>query len=130
MKDNRQADRGILEDILGHCRDIQNAEARFGNDFSVFQADTDFKKSVCLSLMQVGELSGNLSEAFRVSTSTEMPWPAIKSMRNWIAHNYLHVKLDIIWKTVQEEIPEMICFCERMLKSIPEDEIPEDEILL
>ena len=68
MKNSGQADRGILLDILEHCRDIQNALLRFGDEFSVFRMDVDYRKSVCLSLMQVGELSGNLSEDFRLAT--------------------------------------------------------------
>ena len=130
MKNNGQADRSILLDILEHCRDIQNALLRFGDDFSVFQTDVDYRKSVCLSLMQVGELSGNLSETFRAGTGDRMPWPAIKSMRNWIAHNYLHVKLEIIWNTVQEEIPEMVRFCCEMLETMPPEHIPEEELQL
>lgn len=130
MRNHGEADRLILENIIEHCTDIQNSLYRFGNTFSAFQTDVDFRKSVCLSLMQVGELSGTLSEEFRTKTADQMPWPAIKSMRNWIAHNYLHVKLEIIWQTVQEEIPAMCRFCKQALQELPLEEIPDTEIQL
>lgn len=130
MRNHGEADRLVLENIIEHCMDIQHSLDRFGNTFSIFQNDVDFRKSVCLSLMQIGELSGNLSEEFRTQTAKQMPWPAIKSMRNWIAHNYLHVKLEIIWQTVQEEIPAMCHFCEQALLEMPAAEITDAEIQL
>ena len=50
--------------------------------------DRDYRNSVCMSLLQIGELTGHLTEDFREGTKDSIYWPAIKGMRNLFAHNY------------------------------------------
>ena len=37
-----------------------------------------------------------------------VPWANIVGMRNWLIHAYHDVNLDIVWRTVQEELPPLI----------------------
>lgn len=48
----------ILEHIQMYCEDIKAAQERFGKDRSVFDIDRDYRNSVCMSLLQIGELTG------------------------------------------------------------------------
>ncbi len=36
-----------------------------------------------------------------------MQWQDIKDFRNILAHEYLGVDLEIVWKVVQEDLPEL-----------------------
>lgn len=70
-----------------YCEDILKSVKRFGNDKVVFDVDNDYRNSVCMSLLQIGELTGHLTEDFREETKNKIFWPAIKGMRNLFAHN-------------------------------------------
>lgn len=37
----------------------------------------------------------------------QIPWHAIKSIRNLHAHDYDRVDLDIVWNTLKEDIPDL-----------------------
>ena len=37
----------------------------------------------------------------------EIPWGGVYGMRNAIAHGYFKVDLDVVWKTVCEELPTL-----------------------
>ena len=73
----KRRDIDILNHIIGYCEDIQKTMARFGEDKMVFESDRDYCNSVCMSLMQIGELAGHLTEEYRDSTQNRMYWPAI-----------------------------------------------------
>ncbi len=100
---------------LSHIRDyyveIQNTIKRYGKDFTVFDADHDYQRSISFSIMQIGELSGGLSDEFRKETSGRIQWGPIKAMRNLFAHNYGHMDRDIIWETATTDIPVLRDFC-------------------
>ena len=104
-----------IEHIRDYCIEIRETIARYGDSFETFTTDTDYQKSVSFSILQIGELSGKLSEAFRCETAGEVPWTAIRGMRNFFAHNYGSMSREIIWKTAKEDIPPLLAFCEKLL---------------
>lgn len=55
----------IIRHIQNYCLDIEKALKRFGKDKEIFENDTDYRNSVCMSLLQIGELTGHLSEDYR-----------------------------------------------------------------
>ena len=101
----------ILEHIRHYCIDVQETLERFWNDKAVFEMDKDFRNSICMSLLQIGELTGHLPEDFREATKATIYWPAIKGMRNLFAHNYGAMDIDRVWETAVEDIPMLLKFC-------------------
>ncbi len=101
----------ILEHIRHYCIDVQETLERFGKDKAVFEMDKDFRNSICMSLLQIGELTGHLPEDFREATKATIYWPAIKGMRNLFAHNYGAMDIDRVWETAVEDIPMLLKFC-------------------
>ena len=58
-------DRQILEHIIRYCEKIQLTVQRFGADLQIFINDPDYRDSVGMNLLQIGELAHNgLDEAF------------------------------------------------------------------
>ncbi len=106
----------ILEHISTYCEDIEATVERFGREKTIFETDRDYRNSVCMSLLQIGELTGHLTEDFRERTKESVFWPAIKGMRNLFAHNYGTVDVGRVWETVQSDIPALHAFCNRTLK--------------
>lgn len=47
--------------------------------------------------------------------NNDIPWHAIKAMRNLHAHDYENVDLDIVWNTLTVEIPDLKSKFEQLL---------------
>ena len=62
--------------------------------------------SVLFRLIQISENSVKLTDDFKTRDS-DIPWQAIKGMRNKIVHEYGDVEFDIVHQTVTEDIPEI-----------------------
>lgn len=110
-----KSNKSILEHILSYCSEIKATINRFGDDVNTFVNDIDYRKSVSLSILQIGELAGNLSDEYRQSTA-EMPWRQIRGLRNIVAHSYGEVDFETIFDIAHENIDELKSFCERELE--------------
>lgn len=101
----------ILQHISSYCDDIEKTISRFGKSHEIFEQDKDYRNSICMSLLQIGELTGHLPEDFRASTKGTIYWSAIKGMRNLFAHNYGAVDIGLVWETAIADIPILHKFC-------------------
>jgi len=113
--DKRDLER--IRHIKRYCEDIAATIQRFGNSYDVFIRDIDFCNSISMSIMQIGELSGGLSDEFKDATRVQMPWGLIKGMRNRFAHVYATMEKDDIWETATRDIPNLLSFCESVIES-------------
>lgn len=52
----------------------------------------------------IGEAANMLTQEFR-DTHTELPWRAITGMRNVIVHDYVNIHEDMLWDTIQNDVP-------------------------
>ncbi len=69
--------------------------------------------SIMFRLIQISENTTKLSENFK-RRNNEIPWSAIKGLRNRIVHDYGNVDYGIIYETVIDEIP----YCLEMILKI------------
>ena len=104
----------ILKHILAYCREIKETVARFGDSFELLQGDLDYKKSIAMSVLQIGELSTHLSEELR-SEYPDVPWKDIRGMRNIVAHHYGKMDETILFEIAHQDIPELGSFLENLL---------------
>ncbi len=68
-----------------------------------------------MSILQIGGIANSLSEEFKIETANEIPWQMIRGMRNIIAHAYGEIDEDMLWDTVNNDIPIMHEFCKKYL---------------
>jgi len=61
----------------------------------------------------IGEAASKVSAETRGATPS-VPWAAIVSMRNRLVHAYFDIDSDILWRTAEEEIPQLL----RSLRSV------------
>ena len=101
----------ILLHICAHCLDVESFIKRFGNSIEDFKNDRAFYNSMCMSLMQISDLSRDLTDNFIESTKEQIPWRAVKGLRNWIAHEYMDLDINIIWETATVDIPVLMKLC-------------------
>ena len=52
----------------------------------------------------IGEASARVSDATRTN-APDIPWGAIVGMRNRLAHAYFDVDTELVWKTINTELP-------------------------
>lgn len=101
-----------LWDMLEACREMLGfcADAEWED----FIAD----RKLCLaeerSLEIVGEAAGKVSEEFQ-RKHPAISWHQIKGMRNILAHEYVQIDYEIIYKTVTGDIPKLTAALEALL---------------
>ena len=78
-----------------------------------FLRDTKLQDSVVRRIEIIGEAAGRISSAFR-EENPEIPWNEIRGMRNRMIHAYDDIDMDIVWETVQQDIPRLISQLERL----------------
>ena len=64
----------------------------------------------------LGEATGSISPACR-SRYPNLPWSSMKAMRNWLAHAYFDINLDILWSVVDSETAPLIDQLEHIVKT-------------
>ena len=104
-----------IKHIRDYCTEIEKTVTRYGRAFAIFDSDPDYQRSVSFSILQIGELSGGLSQEYRQATADRVQWGPIKGMRNLVAHNYGGMSREIIWETATTDIPALKRFCEEQL---------------
>ena len=104
----------FLEDIINSIRNIKE----FTRDFTYksFSKDKKTQSAVIRELEIIGEASKNIPQEVR-ETFHEIPWSDMSRMRDKLIHGYFIVNLEILWKTVEERIPEIKPKIEKLLKS-------------
>ena len=58
-------------------------------------------------LIQISENSDKLTEEFKIYHSN-IPWRAMKGMRNRIVHEYGNVDMSVVYDTIIKDIPELL----------------------
>lgn len=107
-------DRVVLERMIKYCEDVEILLERFDRSFDSYTSDISFQYSCNMCIIQIGELVGRLSEEF-IDANNNIPWYAIKAMRNLHAHDYENVDLEIVWNTLTVEIPNLKSQLEQFL---------------
>jgi uncharacterized protein with HEPN domain len=65
----------------------------------------------------IGEASAKVDPAIK-ERFTDVPWKDMALMRNRLIHVYFDVDLDVVWETVQHDLPELKQRLEALLKSL------------
>lgn len=98
-----------VPDYIGH---ILQAMARIerhiaGVDLPGFIASELIQDAVVRNLEIIGEAANNIQRVDPTFTAThaEIPWAVMYAMRNRLTHGYDTVDLNVVWKTVQRDLP-------------------------
>jgi len=107
-------DINILHHMLEDIEDIINFTK--GIDFDSFVSNSMVRKAVCMSLINIGELTKALSPGFKAENNS-IPWKNIAGLRDITAHKYHTLNLDILWSVVKADIPVLEEFIKKILSS-------------
>ena len=100
-----------MRDIKLYLADIKDSAARIeeyvaGMSLEDFRADRKTIDAVVRNFEIIGEASRNVPEDWR-KRYPDLDWKAMAGMRNYLAHEYFGISLEIIWKTIKERLPEL-----------------------
>jgi uncharacterized protein with HEPN domain len=73
--------------------------------------DLDSDRKLVLALMKDVEIIGEAAFQTSEDTRRQLPnisWDDIIGMRHRLVHAYFDINLDILWKTVKEDVPPLI----------------------
>ena len=93
-----------LSDILSSIKKIE--EYTKGISWPKFSKDDKTIDAVVRNLEIIGEATKQMPDNFR-EKHTGVPWGKIISMRNKVIHEYSGVDVEILWQTIQEDLPEL-----------------------
>ena len=84
------------------------------------RADLRRERMLELALVRLIEVVGEA--AARVSPEgqakyTSIPWPQVVGMRNRLIHGYDQVDLDVLWDTIEDDLPPLITELKKILES-------------
>lgn len=111
---NHERDLNVIRHTLRYCKEIETAHADFGASKERFLCSTTYRNAVSMPILQIGELANHLSAEFR-QAHPEIPWKQIIGTRNFYAHAYLSVDMELIWETSLDDIERLKAFCEGVL---------------
>lgn len=99
---------------MAYCQRIADNLERYHHDFSAFVSDYLFQDACCMCVVQIGELTGALSEEAKAQ-APDIPWRVIKDTRNFYVLAYGAIDVPSVWTTLTEDIPNLKAACEEFL---------------
>ncbi len=113
---------------LQHMVDAAQMAQRFlaGRQRTDLDTDEMLRNAVARALEVIGEAAARVSAEGRAVAPT-LPWASIVGMRNRIVHAYFDIDLDVLWKTADAELPELLRAIEAVLAArSPQHAAPSD----
>lgn len=77
-----------------------------GLDYSSWAKDRKTIDAVIRNLQIIGEAANHIPDQIQ-ERNKEIPWFQMKGMRNVLIHEYFGVDIDVLWRTVNEDLPRL-----------------------
>ena len=77
--------------------------------------------AICMNLIAIGEVAKNLDKITKSELFPLYPdiyWSGVMRMRDKIAHHYFEIDTDVVFQTIEEDIPQMLPVIDRMLNDL------------
>ena len=103
-----------IQDILDAIIEIETFTE--GMDFQSFRQDQKSVRAVEMNFIIIGEAAASIPEEI-AEGHPEVPWHLMRGMRNRLVHAYFAVDEQIMWDTLQTDIPVLAATLKTMLDS-------------
>jgi len=105
-------DRILIQKIITYINEIKGyVDNMKAEDFL---EDKKTMTACAFSVSQIGELAKEVSDDTQ-NKYKDIPWSAIKGMRNKIVHDYENIDLAVLWGTIEKSLPELKVNLEKVL---------------
>ena len=119
----------LVQDYIRDMLDSLDKAQRFiaGLDYPAFQLDEKTAFAVVRALEIIGEASKMVPELLR-KRFPDIPWKSLAGMRDKLIHGYFGVDLDVVWKTVTEDLPVLRPPLAAMFEVVTAEETSDGDI--
>lgn len=97
-------ERIIFEKMLRYCGDA--TKYAHGLSYEEFAANELYLTFSVFALSQLGELANRAGDDLR-QRYAQLPWQAMRGIRNRIVHDYEGVKFRVLWDVINRDIPKL-----------------------
>lgn len=108
----KSKDRIILQKIISYIKEVESYIE--GLTTETFMEDKKTITACAFTVSQMGELAKDISEETQTKYNN-IPWKAMKGMRNKIVHDYENIDLAVLWGTIQKSLPELKVEIEKII---------------
>ena len=100
----------------GHMLDMARKALRLvrGTSRSDYEENEALSLALTHILQVIGEAARKVSPQFQ-ERHPDIPWAAIVGLRHRVAHDYLHVDLDLVWDVVQQDLEPLVAMLEQIV---------------
>lgn len=112
----------IVQKMLRYINELESTIKEYKNDFNAFLTNSTCRNAICMCLLQIGELSGKLSEESKL-TNPDIEWRLIKGMRNIFAHAYSTLDPNAAWNSATKDVPKLKISLQNMEKDFVKNNI-------
>ena len=102
-----------LQDMLENAEKVLSFVE--GLDYEGFRKDDKAVYAVIRAFEIIGEAARQIPESVREKNPT-IPWREISAMRNKLTHEYFGVNTEVVWRTIQDDLPVITPALKKMLK--------------
>lgn len=111
-----------IPDYLGHILEAIERIHLYIEDMSevAFLEDRKTQDAVIRNFEIIGEAAHNIERYHAQFTAdhSDVPWSVVYTMRNRVSHGYFQVDLEIVWKTIHTDLPELHAQISKLLEQI------------
>jgi len=104
LADDRTA--AVLSDLSRFARSASRVVAR-GHDVFVDPDDDDQRRIARSLVIDLSAAADHLPESFR-SAHPDIDWRGIRSVRNFVAHDYDGTDEEILWQAIAVDFPRIM----------------------
>jgi uncharacterized protein with HEPN domain len=108
----KKTDTVYLQDILEAIDKVHKFVNKLS--FDEFKKDDKTQFAVFHALEVIGEASNKLSREFIIN-NPNFPVKQAVEMRNFLIHGYDHIKLEVVWKTIEDDLPPLRVLTKKVL---------------
>jgi uncharacterized protein with HEPN domain len=114
---------GLSQDYLRDILDAMDKAASFvsGMSYEEFCRDERTAFAVIRALEIVGEAAKKVPAPWR-RRYPAIPWKSLAGMRDKLIHDYVGVSLEVVWRTIRDDIPEVKPRLQLMLEEVSRQE--------
>ena len=110
--------RVYLDFLIDIFDSIEKIEQFIDNmEFDQFKRDDKTSYAVIRAFEIIGEAAKEIPEEIK-EKYTDLPWKEMTGMRDKLIHVYFGVNLEVVWKTIQEDIPSL----KQLIKKVIQEE--------
>ena len=114
--DSLQKIRKALETIIERASVVDDP-----NDFLCSPGGMLRLDAICMNLIALGEAVKALDKETKGGLLPQYPevyWNGVMCMRDKIAHHYFEIDTDIVFRTIEEDVPQMLEVVNRMISDM------------